>query len=76
MRHLGEDGSAQHIVRAIIGLAQSLDLESIAEGVETATQCEALLSLGCNTGQGYYFSRPVPAAQLDAWMTERRVTLV
>ncbi|MBV7460385.1 MULTISPECIES: EAL domain-containing protein [unclassified Acidovorax] len=76
VRHLGEDGSAQHIVRAIIGLAQSLDLESIAEGVETATQCEALLSLGCNTGQGYYFSRPVPAAQLDAWMTERRVTLV
>ena len=71
VRHLGEDGNAQHIVRAIIGLAQSLGLETIAEGVETADQSAALLSLGCDTGQGYHFSRPVPVAQLDAWMAAR-----
>ena len=71
VRHLGEDGNAQHIVRAIIGLAQSLGLETIAEGVETDEQSAALLSLGCDTGQGYHFSRPVPVAQLDAWMAAR-----
>lgn len=70
VRHLGEDPSAQHIVHAIIGLAQSLALEAIAEGVETAQQSAILLSLGCDTGQGYYFSRPVPAAQLDGLLTE------
>jgi EAL domain-containing protein (putative c-di-GMP-specific phosphodiesterase class I) len=71
VRHLGEGGHAQHIVRAIIGLAQSLGLETIAEGVETTEQSAALLSLGCDTGQGYHFSRPVPVAQLDAWMAAR-----
>ncbi|MCE1193001.1 MAG: EAL domain-containing protein [Acidovorax sp.] len=68
VRHLGQDASAQHIVRAIIGLAQSLELEAIAEGVETAVQCETLRALGCQTGQGYYFSRPVPAQELAPWM--------
>jgi diguanylate cyclase (GGDEF)-like protein/PAS domain S-box-containing protein len=71
VRHLGEDASAQHIVRAIIGLAQSLELESIAEGVETAAQCETLRSLGCHTGQGYHFGRPVPARELTDWMDSR-----
>ena len=72
VRHLGEDPSAPHIVHAIIGLAQSLALETIAEGVETALQSETLLSLGCDTGQGYFFSRPVPAAQLEDLLAQPR----
>lgn len=70
MRHLGEDPSAPHIVRAIIGLTQSLGLETIAEGVETVAQREVLLGLGCDTGQGYHFSRSVPAADLQGLITQ------
>lgn len=47
------------IVRSIIGLTQSLDLNVIAEGVETAEQVEYLKENGCSLAQGYYFSRPL-----------------
>ena len=75
VRHLGEDPSAPHIVRAIIGLAQSLGLETIAEGVETVAQRDVLLELGCDTGQGYHFSRPVPAADLQGLLTQSHAVL-
>ena len=75
VRHLGEDPSAPHIVRAIIGLAQSLGLETIAEGVETVAQRDVLLGLGCDTGQGYHFSRPVPAANLQGLITQGHAVL-
>jgi len=64
-----EDGNALHIVRAIVGLAKSLGLESIAEGVETPEQARALARLGCQIGQGYHFSRPVPAEQITGLLT-------
>ena len=71
VRHLADDVSARHIVRAIIGLAQSLTLETIADGVETAEQRQVLQTLGCDTGQGYHFSRPVPPAQLETFLRGR-----
>jgi diguanylate cyclase (GGDEF)-like protein/PAS domain S-box-containing protein len=52
------------IVRAIAGLGRSLDIETTAEGVETAEQLRLLRSAGCQLAQGFLFSRPVPAAQL------------
>lgn len=75
VRHLGDDPSAPHIVRAIISLAKSLDLEIIAEGVETAAQSDVLLGLGCDTGQGYHFRRPVPAADLDGLLAQGHAVL-
>lgn len=51
------------IARAIIALAQSIDLRVIAEGVETQEQCDLLEALGCRFMQGYFFSRPMPAAK-------------
>ena len=54
------------IVRAIIDLGHGLGLRVTAEGVETAEQFEVLRKLGCDTLQGYLFSRPVPAAQFQA----------
>ncbi len=57
---IGERSSA--IVGAILALAQSLKLEVVAEGIETTTQRDALLAMGCTHGQGYLFSRPQPAA--------------
>ncbi len=58
----GDSGSAA-IVRATIGLAQEFGIDIIAEGVETAAQLEFLVGAGCQCIQGFYFSRPVPAAQ-------------
>ncbi|GBG14071.1 diguanylate cyclase [Novimethylophilus kurashikiensis] len=49
------------IVQTVIGMANNLDIESIAEGVETETQFQFLKAHGCKLFQGYYFGRPVPA---------------
>lgn len=53
------------IVEAIIKLGNTLDLELVAEGVENNHQVEALLAAGCQIMQGYLYSRPVPATQLE-----------
>lgn len=47
----------------IIALAESLGLDVIAEGTETADQCRVLARLGCHVYQGYYFGKPAPAAE-------------
>ena len=51
------------IVKAIIAMAQALDIEVIAEGVERIEQLDLLKSFGCDLAQGFLFSRPVPAAE-------------
>ncbi|MFJ4194312.1 putative bifunctional diguanylate cyclase/phosphodiesterase [Pseudomonas sp. NPDC089534] len=60
-RTLDGDGSDDALVGAIIGLGKSLRLTVIAEGVETARQLALLKAHGCEEGQGYYFSKAVPA---------------
>lgn len=54
-----ENDRGKKIINSVILLAKSLDLEVVAEGVETKSQEEFLASLGCDIGQGYYYSRPV-----------------
>ena len=56
---LATEGSSPAVVRAIIALAESLDVEVIGEGVETTAQRDALLALGCTVGQGFLFSLPM-----------------
>jgi len=56
------------IVNGVIGLARAFGLEVIAEGVETRAHGELLLSLGCELAQGYGIARPMPAAELPAWV--------
>ena len=56
----------QKIVRSVMDMANSLDLQSIAEGIETPAQLELIRALGCELGQGYLFSRPVPADEISA----------
>jgi len=60
--NLTRDREGRGFVKAILELAQTLDLQTIAEGVERADQREALLELGCSQVQGYLFSRPIPSA--------------
>jgi len=53
------------IVDGIIQLAQKIDLDVVAEGVETREQIKLLQSMGCNQIQGYYFSRPLPPDEIE-----------
>jgi diguanylate cyclase (GGDEF)-like protein len=60
------------IVRSTIDLGRNLGLRVVAEGVETAEAWSRLVALGCDVAQGYYLSRPVPAAELAAWLRASR----
>jgi diguanylate cyclase (GGDEF)-like protein/PAS domain S-box-containing protein len=59
------------IVRSTIDLARNLGLQVVAEGVETEQAWDQLSELGCTLAQGYYLSRPVPAAELTEWLRQR-----
>jgi EAL domain-containing protein (putative c-di-GMP-specific phosphodiesterase class I) len=54
------------IVRAVLDMARSLELDVVVEGIETQAQRVALRDLGAVHGQGYLFSRPLPAEELTA----------
>jgi diguanylate cyclase (GGDEF)-like protein len=58
-----EEKADQSIVEAVVALAHGLGIGVVAEGIETERQAVRLLELGCDLGQGYLFSRPVPAAK-------------
>lgn len=62
---LGQDPEDSAIVASVVGLARAVGLAAVAEGVETNEQLAALQELGCAFGQGYLWSRPVPAVELD-----------
>ena len=68
VRDMASDPNDAAIVSAIISMAHSLKLETIAEGVETAQHALRLVSLGCTLAQGYHFSGPVPASQCDKFL--------
>jgi len=65
-RNLAPDSSDMALSEAIIVMAHKLELEVIAEGVETPEQRDLLAAAGCDYGQGYLFARPMPAEQFDA----------
>jgi diguanylate cyclase (GGDEF)-like protein/PAS domain S-box-containing protein len=62
-----EDGKAE-IVRTVLALARALELEVVAEGIETPEALTMLRELGCENGQGYYFSSPLDGDSAGAWL--------
>ena len=75
VRDITVDPNDTAIVVAIINMAKSLDLDTIAEGVETAGQLALLRSKGCRVGQGYYFSAPVRAEVLYPLLKQNNLYL-
>lgn len=71
VRDITEDPEDKAIVGAIISLAKNLGLQTIAEGVETEGQLAFLRDKGCDEIQGYYFSKPLPANQFEAFVRGR-----
>jgi diguanylate cyclase (GGDEF)-like protein/PAS domain S-box-containing protein len=69
---LGEKQEDTAIVEAVISLASALGLRTVAEGIETAGQLNRLRALGCELGQGYYFSKPLPAYKASTLLLASR----
>src|SRR5262249_40114269 len=65
VQNMETDGNDVVLVEAIIAMAHKLGIQVIAEGVETDGQRRMLMAMGCDFGQGYLFSRPVPASEFE-----------
>lgn len=72
VRRLGADDDALAIVKTIIALAHQLGRQVIAEGVETSAHLAMLRSLGCEYGQGFFFSKPLPCEDATAFLASGR----
>jgi len=70
VRDIVVDPSDQAIVRTIIAMAQSLELDTIAEGVETEEQRQILINYGCSNYQGYLFGKPMPVKEFEALLQQ------
>jgi diguanylate cyclase (GGDEF)-like protein/PAS domain S-box-containing protein len=69
IRDLMTDPADAQLVNAMVAMGRSLGISVLAEGVETEDQMRRLQQIGCDTGQGYFFGRPEPAATARRWLT-------
>jgi diguanylate cyclase (GGDEF)-like protein/PAS domain S-box-containing protein len=67
VRNVTDQAADQSIVRTIVSLARSLNMQTVAEGVETPEQAALLAAMGCDYLQGYYFGRPMFAGDFEPW---------
>jgi diguanylate cyclase (GGDEF)-like protein/PAS domain S-box-containing protein len=65
---MADNSTDRELVAAVVGMGRALKLCVIAEGIETTEQADALRELGCDIGQGYLFSKALPAEELDSMM--------
>jgi EAL domain-containing protein (putative c-di-GMP-specific phosphodiesterase class I) len=70
VRGIAEGAGDRALVRTIVAMGQSLDLDLVAEGVETLAQLRVLQELGCAKAQGYLISRPVPADSMESTVAD------
>ena len=71
IRNAFKGHSDTRMLEAVLGIADMLYLPTIAEGVETAEQMQALRGMGCHMVQGYYFSKPVPVEEYEQFLEQR-----
>lgn len=76
IRHAFEDSQDLAIVRAIISMGSSLNLQICAEGIENESQLKLLAAMECGLAQGYYISKPLFAAELTQWLEDKKVNPV
>ena len=72
VRDIAIDADSAELVRSVISMAHGLRLKVVAEGVETPGQLKFLQGHQCDIIQGYYFSKPLPAAQFEALLRDGR----
>ena len=72
VRDMAVDQNDFAIVSAIVGIAKSLALHLVAEGIETIEQLDCLRKLGCQSGQGFFFSPPISVANCTALLEKLR----
>ena len=65
------DAKTSALAGAIVALGRSLDIRTVAEGIETDDQAQRMRSLGCAYGQGYHFAQPVPGSEVAAGAFDR-----
>lgn len=68
--------SGSKIISAVVALCDTMELDCIIEGVETASQLRQLREMGCRAAQGYLFCRPVPLRDLSTWLSQSRAVLL
>jgi EAL domain-containing protein (putative c-di-GMP-specific phosphodiesterase class I) len=68
VRDLATDANDAAIVRAIIQMARSLNVKTIAEGVETGEILQQLRTFRCDEAQGYHIARPMPASEMESFL--------
>ena len=73
VRNLSPGSTDLTLCKAIIAMAHELGMQVVAEGVETEQQHQLLMEAGCDHGQGYWYGRPMPPAQFEAWVRARKL---
>jgi EAL domain-containing protein (putative c-di-GMP-specific phosphodiesterase class I) len=72
---LSEGGTVSELTAAIIGLADILGLDPVAEGIENADQLRRLLELDCRSGQGFFFSKPLTQTDVERLADQQRAAV-
>lgn len=71
VRGLETDACSRSVMKCLVDMAHALELEVVAEGIETEPQRQILADLGCDMGQGFLFARPMPAGRYLSWRQNR-----
>ncbi|MEJ2043123.1 MAG: EAL domain-containing protein [Reinekea sp.] len=72
VQDISTDTNSYELVEAVLAMARSMNIEVVAEGVETKAQEERLQALGCLHAQGYYYSKPLSEEELELWLIARQ----
>ena len=65
-----QDDRSRRIIEHSVSLASQLGMSTVAEGVDSEAGLELMTRLGCNAAQGYFIARPMPAAEVTAWLAQ------